>query len=222
MGICCSRGNPAAPTQETAPSTHSTTTALSHVAPSSKGTSGISAHDTPQRDYEMTPLSPQHSAVTPERMRSQDSTSSQCHHDDRARPPPSSDSNSQRPFLYQSRGGVSPSLQKPITTDTTLPQGSRSHSSSQMIRTSSTLPSPGPQTQFESRLASGTGQIQDDRKERQPHFPCSLQSLLSNDFRCVIRCRAFSHNNCCIVIHRFRILVVGKVCIMYLTGRRRN
>jgi hypothetical protein len=29
-----------------------------------------------------------------------------------------------------------------------------------------------------------------------------------------------SHTNCCTIIYRFRILVVGKVCIMYHTGRR--
>jgi hypothetical protein len=49
------------------------------------------------------------------------------------------------------------------------------------------------------------------------------KTLLSNDFRCVVRRRAVTYSNCCTIIHRFRILVVGKVCIiMYHPGRRRK
>ena len=154
-------------------------------------------------------------------MRPQDSTSSQRHGDDRNYPPPSSSSNLHYQEIshpYKSRGGVSPQLDKSIPMDT---QGPRPNSSSRMTRTPSTfLPGPGPQptgTQFESGLASGTSRMLADRPEQQPRFPSTLQRLLSNDFGYVVRWRTVSHNNCCIIIHRFRILVVGKVCIMYHT-----
>jgi hypothetical protein len=80
----------------------------------------------------------------------------------------------------------------------------------------------GPRSQLESGLASGTDQVPADKQERRSLFTSVLQSVLSNDFRYVVRFRAVSHNNCCTIIHRFRILVVGKVCIMYHTDRRRN
>jgi hypothetical protein len=209
------------------PPAHPTSTPSSYVATSSKTISGLPAHDTAQRDYEMTTLSPKQWALTPERMRSQDSTSSQRHRDDRDYPPPSSGSNPHyqevRSHPFRSRGGLPPQLHRSMSMDTQAP---RSHSSSRMTRTASTvLPGHGSQligTQFESGQASGTGQMPAERQERRPRFPSALQSLLSNDFRCVVRCRAVSHNNCCTIIHRFRILVVGKVCIMCPTGRRRN
>ena len=50
-------------------------------------------------------------------------------------------------------------------------------------------------TQFD----SGTGRMppapDSDRQERRPRYPSILQSVLSNDFRCVVRCRGVSHNN---------------------------
>jgi hypothetical protein len=152
MGNCCGGSATVPPSSlpqpvpaRTAPSAHSTSAPSPHVASA-------------------------HSAVTPERMRSQDSTSSQPRRGDRDYPPLSSGSNPQEipSYQFRSRGGNSP------------------------------------------------------QHERRPRFPSTLQNLLSNDFRCVVRCRADSHNNCCTIIHRFRILVVGKVCIVYHTGRRRN
>lgn len=195
MGNCCS-GSATVPSSSPprpslrptqAPSTHPTSTPSPYVAPSSKGISGM-----------------QHGAVTPERMRSEDSTSSQRRRDDRDYPPPPSASDPHYQEVpshpFRSRGGNPPP--KSISTDTTFPQG--------------------PRSQFDSGLASGTGKMPVDKQERRPRFPSTLQNLLANDFRCVVRCRAVSHNNCCTIIHRFRILVVGKVCIMYHTGRRCN
>lgn len=67
------------------------------------------------------------------------------------------------------------------------------------------------------------GAVSREKQERRSRFPSTLLSLLPKDFRCVVRCCAVSHNtNCCTIIHRFRTLVVGKVCIVYHTGRRRN
>ena len=184
----------------------------------------------------LSPMASSHSGMTTllynhsGRIPSQDSTSSQRRRDDRDYypPPPSADPHGQEmdsnPFEFMPRRRVSPQLHKSISMDTQFPQGPRSHSP--RIRTSSTiLLGQGRHrtgTQVESGLVSGTGQIQADRQERRPLFPSTLQSLLSNDFRCVVRCRAVSHNNCCAIIHRFRILVVGKVCIMYHTGRRQD
>jgi hypothetical protein len=185
MGNCCggsatvppsspSRPLPA-PTQETAPSTHPTSTPSSHVAFSP---SKIPAHGAAQHAYEM-PTLHKYSAEASERMPSQDSTSSQRRRDDRDNPSPPSGSNphsQEMPsYLFKPRGKVSPQLQKSISMDTPLQ---------------------GPQptgTQVES-VASGTRQIPADSQERQPFFPSALQSLLSNDFRCVVRCRAVGHN----------------------------
>ena len=52
-------------------------------------------------------------------------------------------------------------------------------------------------TQFESELVSGRHEmlLDSDRQEYRPRFPSTLQSVLSNDFRCVVRCRGVSHNN---------------------------
>ena len=240
MGNCCSGSGTVSPspptrpvpvpalTQETAPSTHTASDSTSsHVVPSSKSIDGMPAHNTAQHAYEMAITLPKHGAASSERMRPHDSTSSQRRRDARDHPPPSSGSNphSQEMNLhpYRSRGAPS-QLHKSISTGTTS-QGPRSHSPSAMTRTSSTiLPGHGSQPtgpQFDSGLALGTGQ-RTGRQERRPRFPPTLQSLLSNDFRFVARCRTVTHNNRCTIVHRFRILVVGKVCIMYHTGRRRN
>lgn len=119
---------------------------------------------------------------------------------------------------FRARGMASPQLRKYPSMDTAFLQG-RSHSPGRMSRASSAnLPAHGPQP---TGTPTKSGQTPADRQEHQPLFPFTLQRLLSNDFRCVVRCRSVSHNNCC-TIYRFRILVVGKVCIMYYTGRRRN
>ena len=166
----------------------------------------------PQHGYEMSTLS-------------QDSTSSQRRRYDRDHPPPSSASNP-RSHLDRSHGGHSHQLHKSMSTDTIFSQGLHSHSSGRIIRATSTfLLGHGPQptsAQFESGLASGTSQIPAKRQGHRPHFCSTLQSILCNDFRCVVRCRAPSHNNSCTILHRFRILVAGKVCILYPTNRRRS
>ena len=229
MGNCCGRSATVPPpsstptlpaparTQETTSSTHQTSTPSSHTRPSKRKTRKPApkrrtrkpAHDTPQHDYETTALS-------------QGSTSSQPRGDDRDHPAPSSSSNPRsRPF--RSRGGHSHQIHKPMSSDTTFSQGPRSHSPSRMTGTSPTpLLGHGPQLTGTSGPASGTSQIPTQRQERRPHFPSSLQSILSDDFRCVFRCIAVSDDNSCTIVHRFRILVTGKVCIMYPTDRRRT
>jgi hypothetical protein len=180
------RNSPTPPTPTPLSSWFYPVSVSSDVACSSKSISGMPARDTAQNDHEM-------------RTRSQDCTSSQCRRDDRNDPPPSSGSDphpqEMRSHLFRPRRSQ---LQKSRSTSTTFPQGQSSHASNRMTRTSSTvLPGHGPQptgTQFESELASGTGKMPADRKERRPRFPSTLQSLLSNDFRCVVRCRAVSHD----------------------------
>ena len=212
MGNCCggntvSPSSPSRPlpmpTQATAPPPHPTSTPSFRVASSQ---SGMLAHGAAQDNYEMTKLSlsHEHSTVASERMPSQDSTSSQRRRDDRDYyPPPPSGSDpygqemDSNKFQFRSRGRPSPQLRKSISMDTQFPQGPRSHSPSRMTRTSSTnlfgQARHPPGTQVESGL-SGTGQTPADRQERRTFFPSTLQSLLSNDFRCVVRCCAVSHN----------------------------
>ena len=202
-----------APAQETASSAQPTSTSTSYKwAP--KGPPArprIPVHNTTQHDYEMIALS-------------QDPTRAQRRRDDRDYLPPLSGSDSSFEEMgshqHQHHGKQSLQLYRSMSMDT---QGSRLDSPSRMIRMPSALSlGHGPQptgTQFDSGLASGTSQIPAERQEHGSHFPSSLQSKLSNDFRCVIRCRVVSRNNC---YHRFRILVAGKVCIMYPTDRRRN
>jgi hypothetical protein len=200
MGNCCSdsttRPSPA-PTQTT-PSTHPTPIPSSYEASSSKAINGWPSPAT-QHDHEMTPIpSPKHSAVTPERMRSQDSTSSH----DRGYPPPSSGSiphlQEVHSHLYRSRGRGSAQLHESMSMDTPSPEGPRSHSS-RMTRTPSTpLLGNGHQptgTQVASGPASRTSQMSAEGQERRLRFPSTLQSLLPNDFRYVVRCRVLSHNN---------------------------
>jgi hypothetical protein len=204
MGNCSSASatmSPSPPTRPLpAPMVPPTSTPLSHVASPRTPPNKMPTHGTTQHDYEMPTLPHKHSAVASERMPSQASTSSQRRSDDRdiPLPPSGSDPHSQEmpSYKFKSRGRVPPQLHKSISMDTPFPQG-RPHSPSRMARTSSTtLLGQGPQptgTQVESGLASGTGQIPADGQKRRPHFPSTLQSLLSNDFRCVVRCRADSH-----------------------------
>lgn len=197
---------------------------FSSVVSSSKGRPRIPAHDTAQHDYETTTPSLAHSAITPERIHLQDSTSSHRRRDDRNDLPRSSGSSQEMgPHPYRSRRTVSPQLHRSMSTDTTFAQGPRSHSSGRITRTSSIDHELQPTgTQIESGLNSRGVQMLAKRQERRSRFPSTLLSLLSNDFRCVLRYRAVTHNtNYCTIIHRFRVLVVGKVCIMYHTGRRR-
>lgn len=225
MGNCCggSATVPALP-QETSqstparPPTHPTPTPSkpSYVAQPSKGGPRMPAHDTAQNGFEMIPL-------PLERVQSQDPASSQRRHDDRARPPPPPGLDPRNPETdpppFRPKGMVSPQLNKSTSMDVIFAQGSRSHSSSRMTRTPSAGHGPRPTgTQTDPGLTSGTGQMPADGQKRQPHFPPTLHNLLPNDFRCVVRCCAASHNNCCTIIYRLRILVAGKVCIMYYTA----
>jgi len=56
--------------------------------------------------------------------------------------------------------------------------------------------------------------------ETRPRFPFTLQSLLSNDFRYAVRPWSMRYFYYSTIIHRFRILVVGKVSVVYHTDRR--
>ena len=72
------------------------------------------------------------------------------------------------------------------------------------------------------RLFQTAGQIPAERPEGRPPPPPTLQSHLFNDFkyvdeRCLISSRLLSS-----FVRRFRILVVGKVRIIYQTDPRRN
>ena len=200
--------------QETAPSAHPTSTFSSHgwVSEAPAPRPRMPAHNTAQHNSEMIALS-------------QDSASSQRRRYDRDHPPPSSASNP-RSHPDRPHGGHSHLLHKSMSTDTIFSQGPHSHSPGRITRTTSTvLLGHGPQptgAQFESGPASGTSQIPAKRQEHRPHLCSALQIILSNDFRCVVRYRALSHNNSCTILHRFRILVAGKVCILYRTDCRRS
>ena len=181
-----------APTQ-TAPSTPPTFIPSSYEASSSRAINRRPSHDVTRHVHEMTPmLSPEHSAVTPERTSSHD----------RGYPPPSSIpqevQNESHPYRSRGPRRGSPQLHGSMSMDTPSPEGPRSHSS-RVTRTSSTpLLGNGHQptgTQVASGPASGTSQMSAERRERQLRFPSTLQSLLSNDFRYVVRCRVLSHNN---------------------------
>lgn len=202
MGNCCSGSATGSSSSHSRPVTAPTQgrepSSSSNVDSSSKSLSGMPAHGATQHNYELATLPPKHGVATPERTRSQNPsqnpTSSQRRRDDRDEQSPSSGSDP-RSHPFRPRG---PPLQKSIS-DATFSQGQRSHSSNRMTRaTSTTLPGHGPQpthTQFESELASGTGRMPADRQERRPRFPSTLQSVLPNDFRCVVWCRGVSHNN---------------------------
>ena len=211
--VLSSRDRPRMPAHhETAPSAHLKSTFSSHAwSPRDPVRLRLPVHNTTQHDHEMIALS-------------QDPTRPRRPRDDRDYLPPLSSSNpsfeNMGSHQHQHHGKQSLQLYRSMSMDT---QGPRLDSPSRMTRMPSALSlGHGPQptgTQFDSGLASGTSQIPAERQEHGSHFPSSLQSKLSNDFRCVVRCRVVSRNNC---YHRFRILVAGKVCIMYPTDRRRN
>jgi hypothetical protein len=89
--------------------------------------------------------------------------------------------------------------------------GARSQPSIEMTRTASTSFLPNghlpPAPQFESLLVPRTHK----RQESRPNFPPALQGLLSNDFRYAVRRCSISYYYHTSIVHRFRILVVGRV-----------
>jgi hypothetical protein len=183
------------------------------VALSSKDGYRTPAHDTASHDDEMN--------STRTRVPSQDSASSHLPLNSGY---PSSQfggdaSASQHPHRaetrYRSRGNRSPQLNESASEDTRLPQGARSHSYSRMDRMASgsllEYGRPPASTQFGSRPALGTDQMPAERDEGLPCFPSTLRSQLSNDFRYVARRCPISHYYYNTIVHRFNLLVVGKV-----------
>src|SRR6267154_2938701 len=68
--------------------------------------------------------------------------------------------------------------------------------------------------------STARGQLTAGRQGGRSRFPFSLQSLLANDFRYAVRPRIMRHYYYSTIVRRFRILVVGKVSVVYHTGRR--
>ena len=124
---------------------------------------------------------------------------------------------------YRSRGSGSPQLNESMSVDTRFLQGARSesHSYSRMNRTRTASASlldyghPPTSTQFGPRPALGAGHMPAERHERLPRFPSTLRSRLSDDFRYAPRRCPISHYYSTIV-HRFNLLVVGKVRFILL------
>ena len=218
--------------QETAQSTHPTskhTSGPSSVTPSPKISSEKPVHDTARHGGEM-PL-PKPGAVTPERVRS-----SQRRRDSRGHPPSPSGGvvvamqHTQRPEMHSNKysSGKRGSLQRSraMSMDTTSPKEERLHSSEQRTRTTSASllgnRHPPGGTRFESRSAPRTGRTQPKRQESRPPFPPTVQSLLSNDFRYAVSRCSLSHYYYSSIIHRFRILVVGKVRVVKSDRRGRH
>ena len=67
---------------------------------------------------------------------------------------------------------------------------------------------------FQPQPVSRAGYVQAKRQETRPQFPPNLQSLLSNDFRYVVRRCPISHYYYSTIVHRFRILVAGRVRVV--------
>jgi len=154
------------------------------------------------------------------------SVSSQRHHGDgRGYAPPSSRDDAftshhpdrQEMHLRQNlSGGMAPMERtRSKSMHATAFQGAPSPSSSRRNRTTSTaVHGSGHRrvgTQSMSGLSSATGQIRQGGRSR---FPFALQSLLPNDFRyavgrCLLRPWLLSS-----IVHRFRVLVVGKVRVI--------
>ena len=97
--------------------------------------------------------------------------------------------------------GGTDSSQRHRTKSMNAPQRQRSHSS-------------GPRPRTASASASVSQAVSTSSPEGRPRFPSSLQSLLINEFRYVVRRCPISHNNYSTIVHRFRILVVGRVRVI--------
>ena len=105
--------------------------------------------------------------------------------------------------LQQYPSGGTDSSQRHRTKSMNAPQRQRSHSSG-----------PRPRTASASASASASQAVSASSSEGRPRFPPSLQSLLINEFRYVVRRCPISYNNYGTIVHRFRILVVGRVRVI--------
>ena len=108
--------------------------------------------------------------------------------------------------MTRARFTTSLEIRDPPTLPTPTPSPSQSMTVQTAIRERRTkieqgirgaLESKATGTQFESELVSGRHGmlLHSDRQEHRPRFPSTLQSVLSNDLRCVVRCRGVSCNN---------------------------
>ena len=193
-----------------------------------EGSSQWPAHETARHQGERP--SPRPSAAPPERVRSQTSqhrgyTLSPTG-DVLAMP------HTHRPerVLHQYQSPTSrraPSrLVKSSSMDAASLLGARSNLSVEMTRTTSTSNLPNTylpaSPQFEPQLLA-PGPRTHKRQGSRPDFPSALQNLLSNDFRYAVRRCPISYYHYTHIVHRFRILVVGRVRVVKPhTGRGRN
>ena len=187
-----------------------------------QSSTGEPVHD--QHENEITPTSsPELGTVTSVLVRSQDSASLQRRRDGSGHRLSASGSDvpplqhSLRPEIlsHQSSHQYPPSGRNPSRLDRSPsmdPLGARSRPSNKITRTASTslIPNTHPPTGslFQPRPDSNhmTAKTQGARQ-----LPPNLQSLLSNDFRYAVRHCPIGHSYYSIIVHRFRILVVGRV-----------
>ena len=123
---------------------------------------------------------------------------------------------------YRYRGSGPPQLNQSMSVDTRFPQGARSHSYSRMDTTASAslldldYGHPPASPQFGPRPALGAGHMPAERHECLPRFPSTLRSRLSDDYRYAPRRCPISHYYYSTIVHRFNLLVVGKVRFIVL------
>ena len=154
--------------------------------PAQAGETAQSSHRTSIPSSTTSTVLPKPGAVMPAHERFSDFASSQQPHHSEMRFHPSGGSGSLPRSRYMSEASRAP-----------LPQGALSHSSRTRTASASRVGS--------RPLAEG--------HEGRPRFPSNLKSLLPNDFRYAISRFPISHYYHSSV-HRFRILVVGKVCVI--------
>ena len=130
-------------------------------------------------------------------------TSERSERSERARSQTLQNSPPQEIHLQQYSSGGTDTSQRHRTKSMNAPQRQRSHSSG-----------PRPRTASASASASASQAVSASSPEGRPRFPPSLQSLLINEFRYVVRRCPISHNNYDTIVHRFRILVVGRVRVI--------
>ena len=121
---------------------------------------------------------------------------------------------------HQSRKRVPSKLEKSPSMDLL---GARARPPDRITRTTSASAStslypntyPPPGSHFKPQPASRTIHTTPKRHETR-QFPPNLQSLLSNDFRYAVRRCPISHYYYVAIVHRFRVLVVGRVRVVKL------
>jgi hypothetical protein len=124
---------------------------------------------------------------------------------------------------YPSGGAVPMQRNRSMSMDVTALKGAPSHSSVRRDRTTSTaVQGSGHQRVGTKSMSAATSQTPAGRQGGRSRFPFALQSLLPNDFRYAVRPSSLRYYYNSTIVHRFRILVVGKVSIVYHTGRRVN